>query len=391
MFAKTGCLAQSRTPLTRLIAGCLCLCSAQALAATLVLDAIDDFPEQGLGDAPYYAETARSALAINAADPAFRDVFAKAATTYSGVSGVFDITIMGLAELDGEAIYRLQVNDVLIGELQNPETSVDYLPIAHTFENVELTPGDVIAVQSNANSNEKVPEGTGYAYARGRWTELRLTPDGETDSQPDKVSLTANVSILSETIQIGEDLEINYAVINDSDVGAAATNVRVLLDVPNAFEVPNLGDCSSLISAHMATLLLSCPLQELPAGDGASGSIIITAVEEVEGAMIPATAIASEKEIDGSDNRASTSVSVMAETPEPSPAVPAATVAEPESIEVEQLPTSPTEPSDITGSPEPLSVAATGSPNVTVGAFGPVTVFALLSAFFVSIRRKRST
>jgi len=191
-------------------------------ADTYVLHAIDDFPIQDAGAVPYYPETERGALAINAAKPAYRNQFARAETTFTGDSGRYDLNLLGLAELDGEAQYRVSINESLVGEAQNPAVSIDYTPIAHKFNAIDLITGDVIGVESLANSNNTIPEGDGYAFARGRWTELRLTPDGEFDVQPDKISLLTNIAALDTTVAVGDEVLVDYAVINDSNAGSTA-------------------------------------------------------------------------------------------------------------------------------------------------------------------------
>ncbi len=282
----------------------LVLGTMPANAATTVLNAIEDFPNRSAGDAPFYAETARGALAINAADPTLRNVFAKAETTFSGISGVYDITLIGLAELDGEALYRFSVNDELIGSAQNAETSVDFMPMAHQFSDVSLTTGDVLAVESLANSNDLIPEGDGYAFARGRWTELRLTPDGEIDVQAEKVSLISNASSLNTQLNIGDIAVVDYAVINDDTAGATATNLRVQFNVSENLEPIEPNNCTTIIAIHPGSHVLRCSLSQLAPGGVISGQLSLRAVSTGTKLSVHATAIANETERSGIDNRA---------------------------------------------------------------------------------------
>ena len=133
-------------------------------AETILFRATSDFPVIDVGEVPYYSEEpVRSSLAINAANESFREKFARATTVYEGESRFFDITLTGLAELDGEAMYRVLINDVLIGEATNPTTDTDYTEVRHTFESVVVPAGATIAVESLANTNGLIPEGDGTA------------------------------------------------------------------------------------------------------------------------------------------------------------------------------------------------------------------------------------
>ena len=145
----------------------------------LVLDATSDFPTIDAGQAPYYVDSARDALAINAGNLNNRDKFARATTGFNGTTGTYDITITSLGETDGECSFRLLVNGSVIGTRQNTRVTTDYGPQYHTFTNVSVPTGATLAVESNAVSNGLIPEGDGFAYARGRWTTLTLSPSGE--------------------------------------------------------------------------------------------------------------------------------------------------------------------------------------------------------------------
>ncbi|MEM6474151.1 MAG: hypothetical protein AAF802_31730 [Planctomycetota bacterium] len=87
---------------------------------------------------------------------------------------------MTLAETDGESTYRVSINDKQIAEVKNPPTDKDYRPIKHRFESIALKTGDVMRVEFNTASNGKIPEGEGFAFARGRWRSLDVMEPGAT-------------------------------------------------------------------------------------------------------------------------------------------------------------------------------------------------------------------
>lgn len=141
---------------------------------TTVLDALTDFPVITAGAVPYYKHTAEGALAIDAANVAFRGPFARAEATFSGEAGVYEVTLRTLRELDGECVYRLLINGVLQGSVTNDPTSVDYAPQNHLFSDINIPAGATIAVESATDSNGLFEEDGGFAWARGRWTTLTL-------------------------------------------------------------------------------------------------------------------------------------------------------------------------------------------------------------------------
>jgi hypothetical protein len=72
------------------------------------------------------------------------------------------------------------VNGVLAGQVTNPRiypSGTDYTPVNTTFSNITVAAGATIRVEFNSHSNDLVPEGGGFAWARGRWTRLSLTPN----------------------------------------------------------------------------------------------------------------------------------------------------------------------------------------------------------------------
>jgi glucose/arabinose dehydrogenase len=148
--------------------------SSPVPATAISLSAVDDFVAvQGTGLVEYYEDIARNALAVDSI--LYPDQFAAAETTYDGANGSFTVVLTALTEIDGECTYKLFVNGIEIGSAQNPASVTDWQPVNHSWNNVLLSNGDVIQVHFNSASNDKIPEGNGFAYARGRWTKLAIT------------------------------------------------------------------------------------------------------------------------------------------------------------------------------------------------------------------------
>jgi len=142
---------------------------------------IKDFPNTTGGEVPYYKEK-RGTLSINAAKPAYRDKFAKAEMIYPGAPGNYSVTITTYPEFDGESTYRLLINGELAATYINPrvDKSGDLKPRPHTWHNITISEGATIAIESNTASNGLIPEHDAFAWARGRWSQIQLTPAAET-------------------------------------------------------------------------------------------------------------------------------------------------------------------------------------------------------------------
>jgi hypothetical protein len=153
----------------------------EAPRSPYALIAVRDFESVQGGDfVPFYKDGGRRALAINAAQ--HKDKFSAARIVFAGETGTYDITLATLTETDGESTYRLRIGGKEIGTYTNPATEDDYQPAGHTWRNVAVKKGDAIQVEFNSASNRKIPEGSGFAYARGRWTRLSFVPTGGADA-----------------------------------------------------------------------------------------------------------------------------------------------------------------------------------------------------------------
>lgn len=137
-----------------------------------IYNSTTDFPTLGNKEVEYYRDTKHRALAINAANPRYRNKWAHAETIFAGESGDYDITIMTLTERDGESSYRLLINGVEVGTFINPESKRSYQPASHTWPKVRVPRGASVAIESIAHTNGKIQARVGTAWSRGRWRSL---------------------------------------------------------------------------------------------------------------------------------------------------------------------------------------------------------------------------
>jgi len=297
---------------------CAACISTPSLAETVVFKATD-FAIRDTGGVPYYIDTAIGALAIDASIETNREEFAIAETAYTGEPGVFNISLMGLADIAGEAEYQLLRNDKFILQTQNPAVSVDNLPIAHKAFEISLLPGDVLSVRSKVNSNGLVSKDNEFAFSLGRWTELRLTTQGDTDFQADKVDLVTKLSTKESTIGVGDNATFEYTVVNSDETGAgaAATGVKVLLELPETFSPPPLGgSCATVNNPKGDQRLLSCSVAQIASGASVTGQISLQANEIKKESVLKATATANETDASGFNNLAQLSIVVEEKAPD---------------------------------------------------------------------------
>ncbi len=141
-------------------------------------EAISDFNNLNVaGFVPAYIDNTRGALAVNAAQ--FPDQFAAATLTFQGQAGTYDFVLSTMAETDGESTYRIAINGSRLSEtFTNPVIfgtgTPEYAAFTNTWEAINLSPGDQIRIEFNSASNGLVAEGSGFGFARGRWTGLEL-------------------------------------------------------------------------------------------------------------------------------------------------------------------------------------------------------------------------
>jgi len=140
--------------------------------------AVRDFqPVKDAGFADYYAETKSSDPAVHGVaiqTPRHLDRAAAAELVYSGPAGTFDVTLISVAEEDGESVYQLVVAGEGLGERQNPPQAGKRTAARHHWKNVTLAPGACIRVVFAGRTNGKIPEGSSTAWSRGRWRALLI-------------------------------------------------------------------------------------------------------------------------------------------------------------------------------------------------------------------------
>ena len=318
--------------------------------------ATTDFPITDAGVVPYYSEApGRPSLAINAADESYRDLFARAEVVYDGNEGLHTITIVALAELDGEADYQLLVNGDVVGTASNPEVSVDYTVVRHTFPDISIPAGAVLGVESLANTNGKIPEGDGTAFARGRWTALELVETVEevvVEQAPTDIDL--GLVLTSNAIAVNQNEPFNLDITVSNATGSStATQPEVAISLAlQAISIISADQCTQ------NTLGLICTFPELPAGTSQSMTLSLSSTDEVLQLVVQASASADQNDRDGTNNTTNLSITVNNIDVEPEP---------------EPLPTDVVEPND----------QSTSTPSSGGGALS----LAWLLLFFPAIRR----
>jgi hypothetical protein len=151
---------------------------------SIVLKAIRNFKiNTADGFVPAYKDNGHDALAINPDD--YKDKFAAAETTFTGKSGTYNVTLITLAETDGESAYKLLIDGKLVGKFTNPKTSQDYMSTPKTWNDVSVKKGAKIRIEFNSATNSKARQGSRKAYSRGRWTTLAFIPSGAAKSRPE--------------------------------------------------------------------------------------------------------------------------------------------------------------------------------------------------------------
>ena len=315
------------------------------LTQALTLEAISDFDNIAAGEAPYYRDMGgdRNVLAINAAIHAYRDVFARATTTFTGADGVYSVTITSLGEIDGEGEYRFLVNGEIVGSAVNQPVETDWGEQYHRFDNIALATGDVIAVESNAVSNGLIPENDEYAFARARWRALDLEMDTdatEAEATAEPAELALLMLYPDDSIAPGDALSLEFAISNsNASSSSIATDPRVTIELPAQFSFVASDTCSLNDNQEDGSTQLQCDLPELEAGGNSQFAIEVN-VATVGEATVTATVSSSHPDSVSNNNTDSASWTI---------AEPAPTTETPDPVPTEvsgQEPTTPTESID---------------------------------------------
>jgi len=286
------------------------LAPAASYAQTIELQAVEDFINLDSGEVPYYLDLAgsRNALAINAAREEYRGKFARAEYEFLGSDGLYDITIKALGEIDGDCEYRLLVNGVEIGAAINPPVAEDYQVIEHTFVGVSLNFASTIAVESNAVSNGIIPEGDGFAFARGRWRSLVIAPSSDDSvSQNNTVDLGLTINAVGDELTQGQTTTFFINAINLS-ADNAATNAVVEIDLPESIEFAASANCIQSASGAL------CFLPELSASQSQTVSFMGRLANSGD-FDIAVLVTADQTDTDNDNNNATITISVSEEMP----------------------------------------------------------------------------
>lgn len=218
----------------------------------IVFKAVTDFTTLQQGQIPYYLDKRNNALAIDARIFEYRHLFAQASMKFDEKSEDYDINIKVLTEEDGEPIYRLLVNNNLVGTYRSTyigaHSDQDLQPENHTWKSIKLNKGDILSIESSTHSNGEIPEKGGTAWARGRWQQLALTPAkknsypraqfsphkdllvAQFDSKPDADDIHA-IAALGSMLTHADMDKVNYIGVS----GAVGIQKGKYIDAPNLF------------------------------------------------------------------------------------------------------------------------------------------------------------
>ncbi len=276
-------------------------------ADTFTFQATTDFTDINAGEVPYYRHNGVNALAINAAIESYRDRFARATVEFEEASGVYDVTITALGEIDGDGEFRFLLNGEVVGSADNEPVSEDYGEQQHTFENVSITQGSLIGVESIAVSNGLIPEGEAYAYARGRWTRLTLVSSADeqatTPGPIETIDLAVGLSVAEPSVMTND--AISYTIIAENLSTAVATNPLVEITLPTG-----IANVISDVCTETATATLSCELTELAAGESTDFTISATAASSGQ-KTLSAVINADQEDDTAANNSATATVEVL--------------------------------------------------------------------------------
>lgn len=234
-------------------------CSGMATADSYTLQAVSDFDDIDAGEVPYYLDDARGVLAIDAAIAAYREKFARATSVFSGPSGVYDVTIIAIGEIDGEGEYRFLVDGVVAGTAVNQLVQTDWGEQRHVFADISLEAGAEIGVESNARSNGLIPENGEFAFARGRWKSLQLDLDTLATGVGSSVDLAVAVSVSPQPAITGDDVVASVTVSNQH-TQTVATNILLSASLTDELRFLSGSGCT------VTAAVVNCQLADIAPG-----------------------------------------------------------------------------------------------------------------------------
>ena len=238
--------------------GLLLLMASRSLTAeTITLNAIEDFPSIEDGEVPYEVNAGTGTLSIDTSVADADNRFARATTSFTGTGGTYDLTLVTLGEAAGESQYRFIVNGITAGVVFNaPLTSDDPggTEQQHIFSDVFIPAGAILSVESNAVSNGQIPEGDGFALARGQWSGLTLQNDNPAQS----IDLSLDAAVPERNLRAGDEFTLAIDITNNSE-SEAATQPLVFAQVPSTIDFNLPAECT----IRSASTTLTCELAEI--------------------------------------------------------------------------------------------------------------------------------
>lgn len=276
--------------------------------------ATEDFTDINAGVVPYYIDTARDVLAIDAAIEDYRDKFAQASVLFTGLSGIYDVTIVALGEIDGEGEFRFLVNGEVVGSAVNELVDTDWGEQNHVFQDIEVNTGDTIAVESDARSNGLIPENGEFAFARGRWRSAELVFDAAATAAPITVEL--DVAMESDESQVTVGQAVGYTLtVNNNHADNVATSVQLVVTMTDNLQFQSSDTCTE------NGPVVTCQVEQL--APGANAAVSFQAMTLEEGVAVAGATVASAQiDSDTSNNTAESVVALVPEIVVPSTGLP---------------------------------------------------------------------
>jgi hypothetical protein len=198
-----------------------------------------------------------------------------------------------------------------VGEVVNARVDVDYTEQPHEFRDVPLPAGAVLAVESLANSNDLIPEGNGFAFARGRWRRLSLESAGE--AVEPTIDLSVSLAFDSSTFNQDKNIQIT-AMVQNLSLETVATSPQLVIALPEHMSFIE----STICTADQQRV--SCALSEL-APSAVLEVALIAHLNEQKEAVVEAVVSADQNDANLADNTVQEVFSVPTQS-EPATTVP---------------------------------------------------------------------